>query len=297
MKQISGYFMVLMANLLGLIPIRGARAVGRFIGWLLYSRRNRSREVARMNLQHVYPALSEDEREAMLRRVLLHTGMVGMEIAVMWTASKKAREREIVNIYNEHLFDEALDSPRGLLILAPHIGNWELLNFYSLSKAPMTAMYRPAKNPVFNEWMVKSRKGTGVELHPTNAMGVRALLKTLKKGGVVGILPDQEPDRRSGIHVPFMNRDTLTLKMPYDLIHRSGARVLMMAAIRRSGGGFDIHILKPDDEIYSPVAELSTAAMSRSIEEVVALAPDQYQWTYKRFKRQDERPGLYSSVP
>lgn len=288
--------MIGLLKLIGLMPLRAARAFGKLIGFILLSKRNRSPEVARVNLGIAYPHLSDSERDAMVRRTVYHTGMVGAEMAVLWTARADSRLKHIRNIYGGELLSQALASQRGLIALAPHTGNWELMNYYMVSQTNMVAMFKPGKNEHFSEWMRRSREQTGSTLVPTNSTGVKALLKTLKAGGTVGILPDQEPEARSGIYAPLFGRPALSLTLPHQLIARSGAQVLIMAAIRRSRGGFDVHIMKPDDDIYNPDAATAVAGMNRSIEEVVALAPDQFQWTYKRFKRNPDGPNPYKAA-
>lgn len=288
--------MIGLVRLLGLVPLSLAQACGRALGRLLYARRTRAREVARVNLQLVYPHLEKNEREQLLRQTLLHNGMAGAEMGTFWGRESQLLQRQIVNIVNPQLLELAMAAGKGVLILAPHIGNWEQLNSYLSERCDITIMFKPAKNPVFSNWMHKRREASGARLVPTTAAGVRALFKILQKGGVAGFLPDQEPERRSGVIVPFMGVPTLTPRMPFELIQRTGAKAIMAACIRRpQADGFDLHFLEVDAQLYSADAEAACAALNRSIERVVALAPEQYQWTYKRFKRQQEgTPNPYN---
>lgn len=290
--------MIVLVRLLGLLSLGMAQRIGRILGWSLWIRRTRAREVARVNLALTYPHLSEQERNQMLRNTLRHNGMVGTEMGVFWGKEISDVLGLIRQVHNSQLLDEALADTRGLLILAPHIGNWEQLNMYLSDRCRLTIMFKPAKNPYFDAWMRRRREKGGATLVPTTASGVRTLFKTLQKGGVAGFLPDQEPQRRSGVMVPFMGVPTLTPRMPYELLQRTGARAVMAYALRRpDASGFDIHFIEPDAEIYSDNAEAACAALNRSVEQVVAAAPEQYQWTYKRFKRQpDGIPSPYAAA-
>jgi Kdo2-lipid IVA lauroyltransferase/acyltransferase len=288
--------MIGLVRLLGLVPLSLAQAFGRALGRVLYARRTRAREVARVNLQLVYPHLEEDKREQLLQQTLLHNGMAGAEMGTFWGRDPGQLQAQVMNIHHPEVLEQALACDKGVLIMAPHIGNWELLNSYLARRCDITIMFKPAKNPVFSNWMHKRREASGARLVPTTATGVRALFKTLQKGGVAGFLPDQEPERRSGLIVPFMGVPTLTPRMPFELIQRTGAKAIMAACIRRpQADGFDLHFLEVDAQLYSADAEVACAALNRSVEQVVALAPEQYQWTYKRFKRQQEgTPSPYN---
>lgn len=300
-KILTGYLMIGMIRLLGLMPLRWSQETGRFVGYLLWWRRTRSREVARVNLRLCYPQLSEQERDAMLRETLQQSGMVAAEMGAMWGCSPERSLGLIRRVHNRELLDNALAAKKGLLVLAPHLGNWELLNAYLASATELTAMYRPAKNPVFDQWMHGRREATGGHLVPTTAAGVKALFTTLRKGGMVGVLPDQEPEIRSGVFAPFMGVNTLTPKMPQELLARTGAQAVFAFSQRLADGeGFDIYFLPPDDEIYAEDREVAAAAMNRGVAACVAHCPEQYQWTYKRFKRRppgEKNPYKEARVP
>nr|WP_281423891.1 lysophospholipid acyltransferase family protein [Oceanobacter mangrovi] len=292
---------IFLIRLLGLLPLQAAQAIGKLVGRRLYASRTRAREVARVNLAMTYPQLSESERENMLRETLLHNGMSGAEMGGFWGKGQQAALRYIKQVHNRELLDEALASGRGLLMMAPHQGNWELINYYLSDVLKLTVMFKPAKNPVFDQWMRNRRESSGAILVPTTPTGVRALFKTLQNGGVAGFLPDQEPELRSGVFAPFLGVPTLTPRMPFELLQRTKALALFAYTVRRpDADGFDLYFMQPDEAIYSDDAVTACAALNRSVEAVVAAAPAQYQWTYKRFKRQPEgmrNPYKAAKVP
>lgn len=298
MTQLSGWLMIAVIRMLGMIPLGQAQAIGRLLGRYLYARRTRAREVARVNLAAVYPDKTEPEREALLRTTLLHNGMAGAEMGTFWGRSNDELLGLVRQVHNVELFQAALADTRGLLVMAPHIGNWELLNTYVAAHCEIAIMYKPARNPVFSEWMKKRRENSGAVMVPTTPTGVRTLFKTLQKGGNAGFLPDQEPEERSGLLVPFMGMPALTARMPFELFQRTGARAIIAACIRRpDADGFDLHFMEPDARLYSEDAEVACTELNRCVERVVALAPEQYQWTYKRFKRQGEgKPNPYKAA-
>lgn len=301
MKNLLGYLMIAAIKLLGLVSFPTAQSVGRMIGKRLARKRTRSREVARVNLAMCYPDKSQDERDALLYDTLIQNGMTGGEIGPMWGYSAQKLAKMVRKVHNRHLLDAALADKRGLLLMSPHLGNWELINAWLADITPVTIMYRPAKVKSFNDWMVSRRERIGCDLVPTTGNGVQVLFQTLKAGRVVGFLPDQEPKPARGVFAPFMGVETLTPTLPQQMIRETGCQVLYIFARRLpDADGFDMHIMNSLPEQADPDPRISATAMNQAIEDCVAICPDQYQWTYKRFKRRpngEPNPYKVANVP
>ncbi len=287
MNNLLGYLMIAVVRLMGLASLATAQAVGRRIGGFLWLRRTRSREVARTNLTLCYPDKSAREINQMVHDTLLQNGMTGAEMGVMWGYEPEQLLGLIRNVHDGHLLDELAAADKGCLLMVPHLGNWEIISTYVASRCQVTAMYRPAKMKSFSDWMVKRREAVGANMVPTTGEGVKALFRLLKEGRVVGFLPDQEPKRNRGVFADFMGVPTLTPDLPHQLIQESGARVIYAFAQRLPDAqGFDLHFIPAEDGQYDPDPVVAATAMNKAIERCVATCPEQYQWTYKRFKRQ-----------
>lgn len=289
MKALIGYLVIGLLRLIGRIPFAVAQRIGVTLGRLLLRTGSRASKIAQVNLQLAYPQLSDSERQTLLREALEETGKSGAEMGAMWGAAPEKGLLLVRRIHQLNLLTDALQSGRGVLLCVPHHGNWEVLNHMLTQHTPLTAMYRPAKNAVLDRWMLSSREQTGITLVPTTRDGVMALFSALEAGGAVAILPDQEPRLQSGVFAPFMGVETLTPKLPHELLQKTGA-VAIFAFTERlpDAGGFDIHFLQASDDIYSSDARTSATAMNEAIERCVAQCPAQYQWTYKRFKTRPE---------
>ena len=289
MNAIIGYLMIGLIKTLGLIPLGAAQKVGTLIGRVLASYRTRSREVARVNLSLCYPHMAAAERDALMHETLIENGKIAAEMGPMWGYEPSRTMGLIRHVYGEDVLDEAIADARGVILLAPHLGNWEIINNHMSTKCPITIMYRPAKVPVFNNWMVTRRENVGCNLVPTTRAGVKALFDTLNAGGMIGFLPDQEPKEKSGVFAPFMGVETLTPKLPYEMLKKTGAIAIYGFAKRLPDAqGFDIYYLRAEDDLYSDDVRESATSMNRSIEALIGYCPAQYQWTYKRFKRRPE---------
>jgi len=116
-------------------------------------------------------------------------------------------------------------------------------------------------------------------------VGLRAVYRALREGEMVAILPDQVPDRRAGIHVPFFGIPALTMTFAFRLIKKTHPLVLM-ASVTRVTGGFAVCFSPVSEDIYLDDASQSVCAMNQAIEELVRSDLAQYQWEYKRFKKQ-----------
>ncbi|AFU99639.1 lysophospholipid acyltransferase family protein [Simiduia agarivorans] len=255
---------------------------------------SRSARVTDENLALCMPALSADERHKLTRDSLQHTAYMAFELAKVWTWDWPRLQTLLQHeIQGEPVLKQALADDRGLVILAPHIGNWELLGIYLQSLAPITILYQPVLAQSVNELVLDCRQRHGSTLLPTDKRGVMGLFKSLKAGGFTGILPDQVPDQ-GGAFAPFYDIPAYTMTLVHNLIQRTGCQVLMGACLR-DGDKLRLTFSEPDAAIYSDQEAESLAALNHSVESVVAMAPAQYQWEYKRFRRRQhpDEPRRY----
>lgn len=276
---------VTVLRLVGLLPLSTARRLGAFMGTLAYRINGRGAKITRENLALCLPHLSAAEREHMARASLAETGKVATEVCVIWRNNNVPVQHYIRRIEGEELARQPLADGKGLLILAPHLGNWEVLGLHLASLGSVTNLYQPPKLAGLDEVIRKGREKSGAQLVPTNAKGVAALLKNLKNNGICGILPDQNPnDDGSGEFVPFFGYPAFTMTLVHKLIQRTGC-VAVFAFAKRVEGGFELIFRAAPDTIYSDDQQTSLAALNLGVEKLVMEAPEQYQWEYKRFKK------------
>lgn len=268
--------------LLGRLPLSLLHALGGALGRLWLALKRREAQVAAINLQLCFPELRADQRQILLRQTLAETGRTATELTWLWSRSARTVNARINVVAGESLFLQAIADGCGVLIAAPHLGAWEALNLYLSRTAPVAILYRPPRQ-VWVETLINRCRGRfGAEPVRAEAAGVRTLLKRLKDGGVVGILPDQQPKVGEGEFAPFFGQSALTMSLFTKLASRTGAKVLFAWAERLpAGAGFAIRFLD-----RGPMAD--AAGLNAVIEELARSAPAQYQWTYKRFGIQPE---------
>lgn len=255
------------------------------LGPLVHRFSKRERKVTDINLKVVYPELSDHQRTALAKQSLRHSTATMMELGYAWMAEPARIEASIVEVHGREKLDTARAEGRGVIVLAPHFGNWEVLNFWLSSHFPFTAMYEPPKIASLEPIIRHGRERMGAQLVPTNSRGVAALLKALKRSEAIGILPDQEPDWGSGVFAPFYGRNAYTATLLPKLVARTQARVVTGVALRLPGRGFAIHFLDADERVYSAEEAESAVGVNASVEASIALDPAQYQWEYKRYRK------------
>lgn len=255
------------------------------LGPLVYRFNKRERGVTDRNLATGYPDLSIAERKTLGQHSLRHSTATMLELGHAWMAEPNRVEASILAVHGRDKLDNARAEGRGVIVLAPHFGNWEVLNFWLSSHFPFTAMYEPPKITALDPVIRHGRERMGASLVPTNPRGVAALLKALKRCEAIGILPDQEPDWGSGVFAPFFGREAYTATLLPKLVARTQARVVTGVALRIPGKGFEIHFLDADERVYSDDDVQSATGVNASVESAIALEPAQYQWEYKRYRK------------
>lgn len=286
---------IFLIKFFALFPLRWIQGIGAAIGGLLWRLDRESARITRRNLELCFPRMDPEERERLAASSLREMGKTGLEMAMAWGWPAERALATIRNIQGAELVERARQEGRGLIFLAPHLGNWELVGLYLSSRFRMAALYDPPKLSGLEDFMIKVRGRMGSELVPTNKRGVLRLFQILRDGGVVGILPDQEPPLASGAFAPFFGIQANTIRLVSRLLEKTDAAVLCVYARRLPRGqGFELCFRAADPDIYSQDLTTSVAALNRSVERCVLEAPEQYQWEYKRFKRRPPgEPRLY----
>ena len=270
----------------------------------------REARVARRNLELAMPNLDADARVALHREILRTTARQALETLRLWTRPASHNLADITEIHGAELLEAALTdgrgpASRGLIVAAPHMGNWELLNQWLAMKTPLAILYRPPESPTGEAFLrrVRANAGGQVEQVRAEASGVRTLLKRLQKGGVIGILPDQQPKTGDGEFAPFFGVQALTMTLLGRLAARSGARVLVAWCERLPGSSpprFALHLQEAPAEIASADPRTSVAALNGMVEAIARRDLAQYQWTYKRYTLRPPASGEvnpYTGLP
>lgn len=287
------YVLYLLLRLVSLLPLRTVHAIGAWIGRRSLRSNSRSARYTAVNLRLTRPELGEAERADLLRRTMEEAGKSVAEVAAIWGGGAEKSLGLVREVVGGELFSDALASGKGVIVAAPHLGCWELLNYWLCSNTPMAILYRPPRIQAIEALLRKVRGKLAPEQVRAEGAGVRTLFKRLGAGGTVGILPDQKPREGEGEFAPFFGVEALTMVLLPRLAARTGAIVLFSFAERLpDGAGFRIHVLPAPEGIDSTDLKVACTALNRGVEQCVERAFPQYQWHYKRYTAHD-RPDPY----
>jgi KDO2-lipid IV(A) lauroyltransferase len=246
------------------------------------------------NLERCFPDMPAEERASLVRESFVHYLCSVFETGHNWYWPVEKLDARCDELVNERLFVDALASGRGLVVLAPHFGSWEYLGMYLQKYPGIAILYKPPENPAFEKALLERRRRGGAHLIGATGAGIRKLYAHIKSGGAAGVLPDQQPSRGQGRFAPFYGNMALTGVLVPRLLQRTGCLAVASVCERLPGGRYRIHMLRVSDEIYSEDIDVSLAAVNRAVENCIAIAPAQYLWSYRRFKKQPEgSPPFY----
>jgi KDO2-lipid IV(A) lauroyltransferase len=259
-------------RLIARLPLALLQAGGALIGMLVYAASAGYRGKLRANLARAGypPSLRGPAARAA-------GAMIG-ELAWIWFRSPDELARRVRCDDLSPLL-EAHAMGRGVLVLTPHLGGFEVTAPWVALRWPSTIIYRPSRRPGLERLLREARNRGGLTAAPATLSGVRALLRALRRGEMVGLLPDQVPGEGDGVWAPFLGAPAYTMALPERLARASGAPVVLLWAERLPHGrGWLLRLERFDGE---PTPEAVNAAMERLIRRL----PRQYLWGYNRYKR------------
>ena len=280
-----------VTRLLGWLPLRASRRCAAVLGWLMMRLDTGPARVTRTNLSLCFPRMDEGERERLARHSLRHTACLLFESGLLSNWPRQRLERLIVSETGRKTLDNGLRTG-GVLMFVPHFGNWEFLCF-ALGDTGFATLYNPPRIRSLEGNLRRSRERFGARMYPTGAGGVRAIYRQLDAGGLACLLADQVPEEHSGVYAPFFGRPVLTATLAHRLIQRSHPTV-MLGSARRVPGGFDLCYERLGDEFQASDPRVFAEAFNGAVETLARRDPAQYQWEYKRFRKQPEGfPPVY----
>lgn len=282
------YLLDFLTWLVSLLPRRVVLWLSYPLSALTWRASGTKRASTLKNLQVCYPDMDGEERERLARESMRHYVLNILESGMSWHASMERIHRLFDEPVNWELLEDAQARGRGVLLLVPHTGNWELISHWVQKYFNLHSLYKPGSNPSVDARLLTKRRRLGAGMVPADPGGLRHIYKRLRSGKTVAILPDQEPSAGEGRFAPFFGVPALTGVLGPRMIRKTGCTALFVAGLRLPNGRFRTHLLPADDDIYSADIDTALAAMNRGVEHIVELDRAQYLWAYKRFRQRPE---------
>ena len=272
-------------------PLPLLHAIGALLGWLAYLGSPTYRRRLRDNVAQAgvpWPAA---------RPAIASAGRMVAELPWLWSRGPDERLGGLVRWEGVELLEATLAEGRGLVLLTPHLGCFEIIGqAYAErfgARHPMTALYRPARKAWLRDLVAQSRNRAGLEMAPATLAGVRQMIRALRKGGTIGLLPDQVPPEGMGVWAPFFGREAYTMTLATRLVAQTGAHWLLLSCERLPAGrGFVVRVGPPAEPLPDARAEsdpdrlaaLGAGVVNRAMETLIRQNPGQYLWGYHRYK-------------
>jgi KDO2-lipid IV(A) lauroyltransferase len=277
--------MIFLLRLLARLPLPVLHVIGVGLGWLIYW--SPGRHSARMRHNLFASRLCDPGRDCkrLLHQTIAEIGKAIIELLPVWLRPYD----EVLNLVKGTSGWERIDAARaagkGVILLSPHIGCFEIISLYCAARHPFTAMYKPPRNALIAQLMLIGRQRGQARLVPTDLSGVRAQLAALKRHEAIGVLPDQVPSDGEGAWAPFFNRPAYTQTLVSRLQQKTGAAAFFVVAERLSRGrGFHLHVMPLDEPLPNDKTDAATC-INRTVEAIIRRFPAQYLWSYNRHKR------------
>ena len=272
--------MIAFFRLLSRLPLAWLHILGAALGWLVWMSSPTYRRHMRENM---VLALGEAGARRIRNAAIAHAGRQFIELPKIWLRPLEEVAARVVRISGWAHVEAAVRAGKGIVYLTPHLGCFEITAQYLSTQAPITVLYRPPKRAWMQTLIETGRQRAQLHIAAADLAGVRTLLKALKKGEAVGLLPDQAPKKGEGRWLDYFGKPAYTMTLAARLTE-SGAAVIMVWAERLPGGaGYHFHLQAPTQPISGDIVERAQR-INHEIEGLIRQCPQQYLWGYNRYK-------------
>jgi KDO2-lipid IV(A) lauroyltransferase len=273
--------MVILFDALARLPLSVLHRLGALLGWLIYLTSGRYAARLRENLRNAGLSRSEAEFREMLHANIREMGNGVMELPWVWRRPLDEVVAGVRQCHGWEHIEAARAHGKGVIFLTPHLGCFELISLYVATRLPLTSMYRPPRWHFLDRLMHEGRARGQMKLVAADLGGVRQLLRGLKRGENIGVLPDQVPGSGEGVWAPFFGRPAYTMTLVGRLMEASGAPAVMCQCERLpKGAGYVLRFSPLSFDASIPIPRQINAAL----EQVIRTCPEQYLWSYNRYK-------------
>lgn len=274
----SGAYLVFRA--LGFLPLFVLQGIGTGLGYLGAVLPGKYRTRAYGNLRLAYP----EATPAMDRAAMIELLQMFLELPYLWATRNARKLDKIIRCDQWPLIDDAVAQGKGVILISPHIGAFEMLGPFYTRRHKATVIFKEPRMRWLRLFINRIRLSPSLKLVPANQTGVKALVKTLLKGETIGFLPDQVPALGDGVYAPFFGKDvyTITLVQRMQAIRNSPIFTVGLERLP-NGRGYHFHVV-PMTEALSESPELAAAQINAALEQMIRKMPMQYLWGYNRYK-------------
>ena len=269
--------MVFILRLISCLPLGLVHLLGGWLGRLIYL-------LSPTYRRHLGENMAQAGIEPTMRgAAVAEAGKQMLELSRIWLRTLEDAKAQVVEAEGWEHVVAAQAAGKGIIFLTPHLGCFEITAQYYAAFGDITVLYREPRQAAIRELILTGRKREHLHLAPADVSGVRSLIKALRKGQAVGMLPDQAPKVGEGLWLNFFGRPAYTMTLAARLTE-TGATSLMAWGERLPGGrGYRLHIRPPLKSFEGATVDRAQQ-INLEIEALVRECPTQYLWGYNRYK-------------
>lgn len=277
----------------GLLPRRWWSGLGALVGELYYRLSEKRKRIARINMALCFPALPPSMREARVRAHFRVAMQSLLDMAWLWRASPRQLDARIRFVgLEDYLALHAQGRP--LILLTCHTTALEIGGTVISRYFPHISLVKPVRNRLLDWFMTRSRTRFGGRVY-ARGQSFRPIVRAIKAGAGFYYLPDEDHGRKDSVFAPFFGVPAATLTALGKLARLSDALVVPFFTKRLHDGRYELTFFPPLENFPSNDAITDATAMNAALEKGLREMPEQYFWTYRRFRtRPDNAPSPYA---
>ncbi len=271
-----------VVELLSHCSIKTQHRLGDLLGFFVNRIPNQLSTLADNNIHLCLGGLNRAKQERLRKDAILHTCYSLTELAAVWCWPV---EKILARVETENVCDQFTNSSKGRIVIAPHLGSWELLNIWLAGKTRLWSLYKPQKNPATDQFILQSRGRNGAHLAQTKDAGLRKIIRGKKKGDTIRGMPDQKP-RAGGAQIDshLFGQLAPTTPLVRNICRKQDCDVFIAVMYRRrANSSFELSIEPLAHDRLAASEHESAQYLNDEIEKLVKAHLEQYQWGYERF--------------
>lgn len=279
-NRLATFFAIAIFRALGLLPLSTLQRLGAFCGWLAWMLPSAYKRRAASNMALAYPNVTPAMQKSAMQELL----RAFLELPFLWSPRNAGRLKNLVSCDHWSLIDDTLAQGRGLILISPHIGCFEMLGPIYSERHPATVIFKEPRQKWLSALIHHIRVSPQLTLVPATQKGVKGLVRTLLRGQTIGFLPDQVPTAGDGFFAPFFGQPAYTLTLVQRMQSLRQSPIFTVGLERLPDGqGYHLHVIP----MTAPLSEdpaIAATEMNTALEAMIRRMPTQYLWGYNRYK-------------
>jgi KDO2-lipid IV(A) lauroyltransferase len=273
------------------MPGRVLRVLGSGLGNVVSWFPTPNRRFAEKNIELCFPDKSPSERRRLMKQHFRLSGFATLSLSVVWFAPQW-RIRRFVKIRDYRHVEQAFKAGKNVILLAPHFIGLDIGAMRASFEKNFVSMYRKARDPLL-EYLFQRRCRYGAVVVERFA-SLKPIIRLIREGWPFYYLPDQDMGEKASVFVPFFGIPTATITALSRIAEATNAAVIPCITRIEPRGSYEVKFLPPFGSFPTKDPVADAARMNREIEAWVREMPEQYMWSYRRFKtRPNNEPSLY----